>query len=180
VGPGYSPEQAKLSAAMRASRTIELAMFQYANDHGGNYPSGRSSTEIFQKLLDGKYVDDPAIFFAPVPGKTPATSSRLRPNNVAFDTTIPLNGNSPEGTPVVFLTGFRVTYNAGGDALMLKPDASRLGGTVVCYHCQNAFVIAAPSSRGNIDIENFVPRDFIPGEAQFQQLTPDGPLPPVK
>jgi hypothetical protein len=48
---------------MQMLRAIGLAMYSYANDNGGNYPDGKSSTEVFQKLLDGGYATDPALFY---------------------------------------------------------------------------------------------------------------------
>jgi hypothetical protein len=66
----------RTAAAMQTSRTIALAMFQYANDHDGKYPDGNSSTEVFQKLIDGNYVDDPALFYVLFEGVRENVSSR--------------------------------------------------------------------------------------------------------
>jgi hypothetical protein len=74
------------SGAMQATRTIALAMFQYANDNDKQYPDGKSSTELFQKLMDGNYITDPAVFFVPLPGKIRAAmGAKLKPVNVTYD-----------------------------------------------------------------------------------------------
>ena len=73
---------------LRASHTIALAAFSYANDHNHKYPDGKSSTEVFQKLIDGKYVDDTTIFYVPMKGKTkPIAGQPLKPENVCWDFT---------------------------------------------------------------------------------------------
>ena len=47
----------------------------------------KTSTEVFQKLLDEKYIADPSIFFLAMPGKVKATSQTLTADNVCFDVT---------------------------------------------------------------------------------------------
>ena len=39
---------------LQKPRMINLLLFSYANDHNGKYPTGASSTEVFQKLIDEK------------------------------------------------------------------------------------------------------------------------------
>jgi hypothetical protein len=104
---------------MESTRLIALALGQYAADHGGKYPEGASSTEVFQKLLDGNYVTDPATFYLFMPGKTQPTGPRLLPQNVCYDVTGGVDVTSPEGLPVVFVTGFRLHYQADGQAVSL-------------------------------------------------------------
>src|SRR5260221_7507096 len=86
------------SQAMEQSRAIYELMKAYADAHQGAFPTGSSSTEIFQKLVDenhfvasGKTVGqllsqvgynemeirDASIFFLDMPGKTLATSTKL-------------------------------------------------------------------------------------------------------
>src|SRR6187402_3640935 len=59
---GTGIKRAPQSAAMQTCHTLGLALFQFANDHDNRLPEGKSSTEIFQQLIDGKYVSDPRIF----------------------------------------------------------------------------------------------------------------------
>lgn len=180
-----SLRKTKESAAMETSRTIGLAMFQFANDHGGKYPTGHSSTEVFQQLIDGNYISDPAIFYVDMPGKSKAASNKLKPENVSWDVTVPLDSTSSEDIPLVFLTGYRVTYAPGGNAIPLFASAAgRLDGMAVCYHSNYAFfssstggVPPSPHKMPNGVIANFVPTTFRANGQTFQQLTPDGPLP---
>ena len=96
-------------------------MFQYANDHNQNYPDGKSSTEVFQKLIDGGYISDPAIFYIPMVGKIKAgVGQRLKPENVCWDVTSPVDSSAPDGLPIVFSTGYKVNYVPGGAAIPFK------------------------------------------------------------
>jgi hypothetical protein len=86
INPGY--RNARASVLLQNTRTIGIAMFQYSNDHNSVYPDGESSTEVFQKLLDEKYISDPTIFYIPLPGKIkPIEGQPLKPENVCFDVT---------------------------------------------------------------------------------------------
>ncbi len=49
--------------AVQTTRTIGLCLYRYAQDHNGQYPDGKTSTEVFQQLIDEKYVTDPSIFY---------------------------------------------------------------------------------------------------------------------
>jgi hypothetical protein len=76
---------------MQQGRQIGQMMFSYSTDNFQNsnaYPDGKSSTEVFQKLLDGNYAADPAIFYVPLPGKVkPIAGQKLKPENVCWDVT---------------------------------------------------------------------------------------------
>src|ERR1700753_321458 len=56
-------EEAHEFEGVAQAGAIVKAMNAYAADHGGAYPGGGTSTEVFQKLLDGHYVSDPKTFF---------------------------------------------------------------------------------------------------------------------
>jgi hypothetical protein len=66
--------QARRDAEMQQCRQIGLMLFQYATDHvtDNPFPDGKSSTEVFQKLIDGGYCNDPGVFFVPLSGKSKA------------------------------------------------------------------------------------------------------------
>jgi hypothetical protein len=191
-------KKAQESFAMQVSRNIALAMFQYANDNDGHYPDGDSSTEVFQKLIDGNYVSDPAIFYLPMDGKTPGQrGERLKPENVCFDVTGGVTSSSPDRLPLVFLTGYKVDYQPGGKAVSLTspypPFQSKerswwqwlfgeprqpLGPFIaVCYHSNNAFIrpVDTQSSRYGEALD-FMPKDFNAHGQTFRQLTPTGVL----
>jgi hypothetical protein len=174
-------------------------MFQYSVDHEGAYPSGQNSTEAFQKLLDGGYVTDASIFYISIGGKTKLDAGRvLKPENVCWDVTSPLNTSSSDGLPIVFPTGYKVQYVPGGGALpLVKPypkymsspphawwerlyDSSppeEITGVGVCYKNNSAaFLKLKMSADGNYSIPNFVPAYFDPGGQTYRQLTPNGEL----
>lgn len=200
VPPGYS----KSSAAMQQARAIYLLISAYADAHHGVYPTGNSSTEVFQKLIDenhmkptgksleevvhdvieGNSVMDPAIFCLAMPGKTPATSTELRPENVCFDVTVPLGKGSPDELPAVFITGYKVTYVPSGTASPLPTSRDRYW-TSVCYNGGSAYAVTKglegpnrPSIQPNGTVVNFVPATFSSTGKTYEQLTPDGPLAP--
>ncbi len=86
---------------MQQGRQIGQMMFSYATDNvqnGNAYPDGNSSTEVFQKLLDGGYATDPTLFYVPMPGKVePVKGQKLKPENVSWDVTSGVSSNSPDG-----------------------------------------------------------------------------------
>jgi hypothetical protein len=186
------------SNAMQSSRSIALAMFQYANDNNDVYPDGASSTEVFQELIDGNYVSDPAVFYVPLPGKKPGhAGEKLKPENVAYDVTSDVNGQSPDDLPVVFLTGFRMDYRPGGNATSLvRPfptyageptclwddifgirPTEEMSGLPMAYKSNNAFFRngqVGPDGMGFVP--HVVPDNFDARGKTYHQLTPEGVL----
>jgi hypothetical protein len=204
LAPSGSPlHLAQGSMWMQTSRTIGIAMAQYANDHGGNYPDGKSSTEVFQKLLDGNYVTDPGIFYVPYTGKVKAgLGEPLKPENVSWDVTEGVDSLSSDEIPIVFLTGYRVTYAAGGPAVSLvkpypdfgdpprtwiqwwrgepKPMQRSIPGIAVTYKGgESAYKMfmfeSTPAPEGTMT--DFVSSKFDPKGRIYHQLTPTESLP---
>jgi hypothetical protein len=203
-GPINSIRWAPESGAMQTTRTIALAMTQYAQDHHGSYPDGTSSTEVFQKLLDGNDVSDPALFYQPLPGKTPPVSgAKLKPENVGYDVTSGVQTASPDFLPIVFLTGFRIDYRPGGRAVSLvRPfprTTARLSdlfsrhGMRTCmfdglpvgyknddgFWRQSSFDAARPTQYtpdGFGIVPKVIPPDFDAHGQTYRQLTPEGVL----
>jgi hypothetical protein len=172
-GPRHNP-------AMMTTRQIGVVMFEYANDHNGVYPTGKSSTEVFQKLIDAGYVTDPTLFwegFLPVPAKSKANSKILRPENVCYDVTVPVSADSNDALPVVFLTGYRIDYVPRGTATPLFSWAKDWTGLPVYYHGNNTAFLKNDGQPDGV-VTNFISQAFDPAGAKFQQLTPDGPLGP--
>jgi hypothetical protein len=188
------------SRSMQMSREIALAMFAYSNDNNQNYPDGKSSTEVFQKLLDGHYVGEPSAFYLPLPGKMrPLPGQKLKPENVCFDVTSGIDSSSPDGLPIVFMTGYKVNYVPGGAAIPLlkpypnfadeppawfdwwglpKPPGGPVTGIAVTYKSNNArFMHFETSATLEKVIPNILPPDFNANGKTYRQLTPDGPLP---
>ncbi len=190
------------SASLQITRTIAVAMFAYSNDNNGDYPDGNSSTEVFQKLLDGGYVSDPSTFYLPMSGKVkPIPGQKLKPENVCWDVTGNVDANSPDMLPIVFLTGYMVQYVPGGSAVPLSNRSPRYGwvdpiqnwwdrlmgrptilwfdrpGIAVAYKSNAAkFMISNPSTNPDGSIPYFISPDFKPDGVTYRQLTPDGPL----
>lgn len=164
-------EKAKESASMQYARSISIAMFSYANDHNGAYPDGKTSTEVFQKLIDQKYITDPGVFYIlGMPGKTKATSLQLTADNVCYDVTSGVTSNSPDGLPVVFSTGYTVTYAAGAAA---TPDPSArlpFPGMAVAYKSNSAHFWTADVPGGTVP--GIMPASFDSGSTTYQQLKP--------
>ena len=157
---------------------VDLAMFSYANDNGDAYPTGKSSTEVFQKLIDGGYVTNPAIFYFPMPGKTKALAgAKLKPENVCWDVTIPVDGKDPDSVPLIFVTGYRMIYAPGGNAVPLKPSAITIPGLFVAYK-NNSAMFKVDDGLPDHVVRNVIDPSFAPTGKTFQQLTPDGFLPP--
>jgi len=182
---------------MQNARSIGLCMFQYAVDNDGKYPEGNSSTEVFQKLIDGKYIDDPSFFYLPLPGKIKASlGQRLKPENVCWDITCCLDSITPEQIPVVFMTGYKIDYVSGSATLLVKPypkseeplwrewlrggperTITRSPGIPVCYKSNSAKYIkldTSPNAKGIIP--HFIDPSFSPNANIYRQLTPEGPL----
>jgi hypothetical protein len=170
-------KQARANARIQQGRQIAQCLFSYSTDHGGLYPDGNSSTDIFQKLINENYVTDPAIFYMPLPGKIkPVAGQKLKPENVCYDVTSGVDSNAPDGLPLVFITGYKVTYAPGGAAVPLaKPYP--LG--IAAFYKGNSATFPRMGNVENPDgsIPNFVPLNFKPGGKTYRQLTPDGPLP---
>jgi hypothetical protein len=162
-------ERAKEMAAVPSARAIELAMSAYADDHGGIYPDGKTSTEVFQKLLDGKYVTDPAIFFLSMPGKTKATSNQLTADNVCYDVTCGVTVASSNALPVVFSTGYIVTYATGTAATPENGAPTPFAGMAVAYKGNSAqFLRSLPDG----SVPQLISASFDAGAQTYQQLKP--------
>lgn len=176
--PGVAALPSASDVAGRSVLEIESAIEAYAAAHGGKFPEGKSSTEVFQKLLDGAFVKNPRSFYLETEGKTPAVSTQLRPENVSFDVTVPLDPASA-GIPVVISTGFRIEYKPGGRAVPV-PGRARPGicDTHILFATTgpHAFYEGMFKQDGIVTVQVIAP-DAPVGPGPFTQLTPDGPLP---
>jgi hypothetical protein len=167
---------AKENVAMQHARIIAIAMSVYATDHNCAYPDGTTSTEVFQKLLDGKYVTDPAMFYLEMPGKTKPTSTQLTSANVSFDVTSGVTNDSPGELPVVFCTGYTVIYTAGaaagrdsGSDTPFPGPGHKFTGIAVAYKdISGRFLYAEPDG----SVPNFIPPIFDAGGKTYVQLKP--------
>jgi len=140
------------------------------------------------------------IFYIPGDGKTrPVPGQKLKPENVCFDVTSGLLLDSSAGLPVVFLTGFRVTYAPGASAIPTTTRYPQFGGDyrtwaewsnndwpmgdvgpgiAVFYMGNNAmWKNLGTATNGEGSILSFISPDFKPDGRTYRQLTPDGALP---
>jgi len=207
LGPIYNGiRQARHNILMQNGRAIGQMFFSYATDNtakGNAYPDGKSSTDVFQMLLDSGYANDPTVFYIPMPGKiAPVKGQKLKPENVSWDITVPVDSNSSDLLPLLFFTGYKVSYVPGGAAVpLIKPlpqygynihlrtwsewlfgiqpfDYSPSGGIVVIFKGNNvSFVPRNAVLTTDGTIQNFISPDFKPDGKTYRQLTPDGPLP---
>jgi type II secretory pathway pseudopilin PulG len=200
-----SISKAKALSEMVTTRALAMALSEYASAHNGQYPIGNSSTEVFQKLMDEGYVTDPSIFVGAYPrhNKVPLTYSnqKLKPENVGFDVTVPIDTSSWNRLPVVFLTGYRISYQPGASAVPLSDDVkNRIPCMSVGYNDGTAAYFSigdlrlpsrgysnsnnmvgndwGPGALSDGTIPNFVPNDFDSKGKVYRQLTPTGELPP--
>ena len=182
------------SSLLQAAHALGLALQSYRDAHDGKYPDGNSSTEIFQKLLDAGLVSDPGIFYIPLAGKiAPVPGQRLRPENVSWDVTAGVDSTAPEHLPVLFSTGYRVTYAPGGTAVpVIKPYprfgykrtwlqwyyhfSLNIGGPgIAVYYAGNMAAFIVPQG-DDFTMRNVLSPDFDSSGKSYRQLTPDGPL----
>ncbi len=193
----------EMTAAIQIAHTLGLCLYSYANDNQGNYPDGKSSTEVFQKLLDEGYVSDPTIFYVAMAGKIkPVRGVKLKPENVCWDLTVPADSTSPDELPLVFLTGYKISYAPGAAAVPLvkpfprfgsdDPDQTfvdwflgrhtihwaEFGGIVVEYkNNMSKFMKRGSSGGSNVTVANFISPEFKSDGRTYRQLTPGGVLP---
>ena len=162
-------KKAKENMSMQQARSIDLLMFMYAADHQGSYPDGGTSTEVFQKLIDEKYAADPAIFYFAMEGKTRPTSNHLTAENVCFDVTSGIKSDSSDFVPVVFSTGYTVTYIPGVSPVR-DPDVKLpFPGMAVAYKNNSArFITALPDGT----FLHLIPPEFNSGDKTYKQLKP--------
>jgi hypothetical protein len=168
------------SETMQMAHAIGISLFSYANDHNGHFPEGKTSTEVFQQLIDGKYVNKPTLFFVEMPGKAKPQSDQLKPENVCWDVTCCVDSTASDGLPLVFLTGYKVTYEPGSKAFLVHDSPKtwtqwwKGSGYTGNYMAVSYKSILSRSIRPDADgsIPNFVPTDFDPKGKTYRQLTP--------
>jgi hypothetical protein len=182
----HGEEMAVASSGMQSAHVIRNALFDYSLEHGGEFSKAKSSTDVFQELLDGKYISDATTFYYPLPGKIPAEpdSRKLLAKNVGYDVTYFIDAQMPQAVPIVFLTGYKVVYQTGASAIPLQKVRSWsdwLGGRYYpsfIIECtgddKTDYLRATPDG----SIPDFIPADFDPKGKVYRQLTPDGELVP--
>jgi hypothetical protein len=143
-------------------------------------------------LIDENYVTDPQIFYAAyadISGKVRPTSDHLKAENVSWDVTCCVDSSAPDGLPVVFLTGYMVSYQPGASAIPIVPIPEKSAikqwldsgiprpFMAVAFTSNTATWGNSVSARAIEAIEdgsipNFIPADFDPKGKTYRQLTP--------
>ena len=162
-------EKARVMEGISQVNAIVQAMDAYAKDHGGAYPEGNTSTEVFQKLLDGRYVSDPKIFFVLTGGKYPAASSQLDARNVCFDVTGGATAKSPDDLPLVFTSGFNVKYAPGVNATHATDIVGIVHGMAICAKDGRAH-FQRETADGSVP--DFFPAAAVTKDEHYRQLKP--------
>jgi hypothetical protein len=165
--PPAGIREARTNSALQNSHAIGVALYSYAQDHNGKYPEGKSSTEIFQKLMDAGYVTDPAIFYLDLSGKTKATGKVLKPENVCWDFTAGARPDDPSNVVLVFSTGTKMDYRPG--AKIRVPRNAPLGGDGVAVFYANEAAAFMMAQDGETVIHGV---GYDPKGQHYVQLTP--------
>jgi hypothetical protein len=160
------------SAETQKAHAIGMVLSQYAQDHGGKYPEGKSSTDVFQQLIDQKYLTDPTLLYVPLTGKHAANGMKLKPENVCWDVTDGVLPDDPATLPVVFLTGFKIRYGSDWNAFSLGYGP----GTFIPVCTKECFAAFFRVDKDGI-AQLFASSDYDGKRRVYRQLTPDGPLP---
>jgi len=79
-----------------------------------------------------------------------------------------VDSSAPDGLPVVFLTGFKITYQAGTSAVPISP--SQASNFMAVYYKNNNAMAKKVNDDGVIP--DFIPADFDPKGKTYRQLTP--------
>jgi len=167
-----------------------MVLDAYAVDHGGHYPDGHSSTEIFQKLMDEKYVTDSSIFYRVIPGEISPNTPQLKAADICWDLTlVPIDPAGPR-IPLVYTTGFKIDFKPRGSATSLKPFSPSFNLAFAHWWdsaknpTEHITMAYSDNSSTNVPLTregtapNIIPADFDPKGKTYHQLTPDGELPP--
>lgn len=165
-------------------------------------PAASLREMTLQDWLEGLYRDHaPALFrfLIRLPGKVkPIAGNKLTPENVGFDVTSGTDSSSAV-VPLVFMTGYKVTYVPGGAAVPISKPYPRFSEEpyvwiqwltgqrnfdagppeIAMFYKGNIAKFIQFNTAANLDgsIPNFIPADFDSKGKIYRQLTPDGPLP---
>jgi hypothetical protein len=195
IEPGIPPRSAWNAIEAEHVHLIASALLRYAQDHQGKFPPGESSTAVFQKLLDegyaGYFESRSLLFYFPMKGKTPPLEGQpLKPENVSFDVTNLMDVSDSDAVPLVFSTGFKVSYEPGARAQRLttpdfripgfelfRPDPGPRHNSIVVGDKRakvRTLVVTDDATNPNGSARGFIPADFKSNGKIYRQLTPDG------
>ena len=183
-------EQARITRAVEAARTINTLLSQYATDNNGVYPVGEGtpaigkSEGIARNLLENNYAPDATVFAI---GSTPPYSGKasdfsdIDASNLSWDftagatTSMGITSTAPDLLPTVYTTGENVTYpTTAGTGLNLPLSGNGpLGnkGVVVGYKGNNAAYIRGTLSGTTLECAGFISTEYKDTSA-YTQIKP--------
>ena len=141
---GCSPKE--IADRMRAcsdARQIVITMQNYAEDHNRQYPSGRTSNEVFRELIKAGLLEDERCFTTEGSpyrgdnkiGEFPDYAAALLPGENHWCLTAGLMTNSNGDVPLIFENPVTVTWpptwNADAYAMRIPGRAWREGRVVI-------------------------------------------------
>ena len=159
--------EAAQNSVLQQAHALGMALYSYAQDHNGKYPEGKSSTEVFQMLMDGGYVTDPSIFYLPMSGKTRGTGKTLKPENVCWDFTAGSRTDDTSNVVLLFTTGTKMDYTPG--AKIRVPGNAPFGGDGVAVFYSNEYASFIATQHGEAVIHG---EGYNPKGQHYVQLTP--------
>jgi len=109
-------------------------------------------------------------------GKTKPTSSKLTPENVCFDVTTGATADSPDSLPLVYSTGYVISFTAGDNALPIDRNKVPWSGIGVFTKGNQANFLQADETG---TVANLMPTGFNSGKNAYQQVTPEVAPPPA-
>lgn len=168
-------------------RQLGTILFTYASENDWKYPTGESSTEFFQELIDAGYLNNGELLYIDgMPGKSPWQSGKLRPENVCWDVVVPMTTGNPDALPQILSTGWNLEFKPGSrptisndnEARAILPSRSWLSfrkeaSLVLFRHGNSAELIRERDllERPDDIAKNFMPADLDPNKA-YRQLKP--------
>ncbi len=171
-----------MAPAVTKAEALGQVLAKYGAEHGGKYPEGKTSTEIFQALIDQGYLTDLSLLYYPMPGKTPPATKQLTPENVCWDLTGGVDASSPGGLPVVYSTGFNIIYYPGARPGI--PPLPFWQGMTDHTHARDFMAICDADGKaksiftGSTSELEFMSADVDLRGRTYLQLTPTGVIPP--
>jgi len=135
-------ERARQMQACNNARQILLALAAYAQDHGGDYPTGATANEAFRELFRGGYVKDERIFSSPaspfIPdndfGKGPQFDEAVSAGENHWAMTKGVTSKDSGDTPLIFENPAEPTWPPQWDADVAgqaKPGRAWKGGKII-------------------------------------------------
>ncbi|MEM1060033.1 MAG: hypothetical protein AAGK14_12355 [Verrucomicrobiota bacterium] len=180
---GHKPMTGQEGWRLEQLRAVGAAMQAYAADHGGRFPAGENSTEVFNELIATGYLEDHRMAMRGGKGHkslldvvgggedeepTDPATTRLQSAEVAWDVTaVGASESAHPDLPLVFSTGHKVSYAPGSVPVPVASDADRV---VYVYTFGGKWRLYRLDKQASWE-HPFLPADFEPSET-MRQLRP--------